>query len=93
MEKRILRLALASALAIAFTLTMGRVTFGDPNDDCHRRLESDRARVDRDAAKHGQNSSQVSRDVARMDNDRNWCRSHHADWDHSTLDIGIYLKH
>jgi len=92
MKKKIIRLALASALAMAFTLTMGRATFGDPNNDCHRRLENDRARIDRDASRHGQNSPQVSRDIDRMDSDRNWCRGHHSDWDHSSLDVGIYLR-
>ncbi|MGD0956933.1 MAG: hypothetical protein ABR953_08885 [Candidatus Acidiferrales bacterium] len=93
MKKQIVRLALGSALAIAFTLPIGHVTFGDPTDDCHKRLEADRARIDRDAAKHGEHSPQVDRDVARMDNDRQWCRDHHADWDHDRLDVGIYIKH
>jgi hypothetical protein len=26
-------------------------------------------------------------------NDRQWCRDHHADWDHSKFDVGIYIKH
>jgi hypothetical protein len=93
MKKQIVRLALGSALAFAFTLPMGHVTFGDPSEDCHKRLEADRARIDRDVAKHGEKSSQVDRDVARMDSDRQWCRDHHADWDHDRLDVGIYLKH
>jgi len=93
MKKKIIRLALASALAMAFTLTLDRAAFGDPNEGCHRRLESDRARIDRDASRHGQDSPQVDRDVDRMDSDRNWCRGHHSDWDHSRLDVGIYLRH
>jgi hypothetical protein len=28
-----------------------------------------------------------------MDSDRQWCRDHHADWDHSRFDIGIYFRH
>jgi hypothetical protein len=91
-KKQIIRLALASALAIAFSLTMGHATYGDWNNDCHNRLESDRARIDRDASRHGQGSPQVNRDIERMDSDRNWCRGHHADWDHSRLDVGIYVR-
>jgi hypothetical protein len=93
MKKQIVRLALGSALALAFTLPMAHVTFGDTAEDCHRKLESDRARIDRDAARHGENSGQVNRDVARMDGDRNWCRDHHSDWDHDRFDVGIYFKH
>ncbi|HTX14734.1 MAG TPA: hypothetical protein VMD77_05515 [Candidatus Baltobacteraceae bacterium] len=93
MKKQIVRLAVGSALAIAFTMSAARVTLGDVADDCHRKLEADRARIDHDAAKHGNDSRQVARDVDRMDADRNWCREHHADWDHSRFDVGIYIKH
>ncbi len=92
MKKQIVRLALASALAMAFSLTMGHATFGDYNRNCHNRLENDRARIDRDAERHGQNSPQVNRNVNRMDSDRNWCRDHHSDWDHSRLDVGVYVR-
>jgi hypothetical protein len=91
MKRQIVRLALGSALAIAFTLPAAQVTFGDTAGDCHRKLESDRARIDRDAAKHGENSPQVGRDISRMDSDRQWCRDHHADWDHDRFDVGIYI--
>lgn len=93
MKKQIVRLAVGSALAIAFTLSAAHVTLGDVAADCHRKLEADRARIDNDAAKHGQDSPKVQRDVGRMDSDRNWCREHHADWDHSRFDVGIYIKH
>ena len=93
MKKQIVRLALGSALALAFTLPTANVAFGDTSADCHRKLESDRAKIDRDAARHGENSGQVNRDVARMDGDRNWCREHHSDWDHDRFDVGIYFKH
>jgi hypothetical protein len=56
-------------------------------------LEADRARIDRDSARHGERSSQVGRDVDKLEADRRWCRDHHADWDHSRFDVGIYLKH
>jgi hypothetical protein len=26
-----------------------------------------------------------------MDADRQWCRDHKADWDHSMFDVGIYF--
>jgi hypothetical protein len=35
----------------------------------------------------------VDSDVDRMNSDRNWCRGHHADWDHDRFDVGIYVKH
>jgi hypothetical protein len=92
MKKQIIRASLGCALAVGFMLSTGHATFGDPATDCHNRLEADRARIDRDAARHGEHSSQVDRDVARMDNDRAWCRDHKADWDHDRFDVGIYFK-
>lgn len=93
MKKQIIRLAVGSALAIAFTFSSAHVALGDVRDDCRRKLEADRARIDRDAAKHGDHSRQVDKDIDRMDADRNWCREHHADWDHDRFDVGIYIRH
>jgi hypothetical protein len=28
-----------------------------------------------------------------MDQDRQWCRDHHSDWDHTRFDVGIYFGH
>lgn len=88
------RFALVTAAAVLFTLPVGKATFGDRDwsDDCHKRLEADRARIDRDVARHGEHSPQVDHDVARMDNDRQWCRDHRADWDHTRFDVGIYFR-
>ena len=95
MKVQLTKLALGSFLAIAVTLPVGKATFGDRDwsNDCHRRLEADLTRIDRDAARHGEHSRQVDRDVDRLEADRHWCRDHHADWDHSRFDVGIYLKH
>jgi hypothetical protein len=73
----------------------GRATLGDRDwgPDCNRRVEADKARIDNDAAKHGERSRQVDRDVDKLDADRQWCRDHHADWDHSKFTWGIYIKH
>jgi hypothetical protein len=65
----------------------------DWKDDCHKRLEADRAKIDRDVARHGERSPQVQHDVARMDATRQWCRDHKADWDHDRFDIGVYFHH
>jgi hypothetical protein len=94
-KSKIIRVVLGSALAMAITLPIGQATFGDRdwNPDCHKRLESDRARIDKDAARHGEHSRQVDSDVNRLDADRQWCRNHHADWDHSRFDVGIYFRH
>ena len=92
MKKQIVRIALGCAFTLALTLSTGHITFGDPASDCRARLEADRARIDRDAARHGEQSRQVDKDVARMDEDRNWCRDHKADWDHDRFDVGIYFK-
>jgi hypothetical protein len=89
-----MRFVLAGALAISFTLPLASTARADHwNDDCHKRLENDKARIDHDAAKYGDHSRKVDNDVAKLDNDRNWCRGHHADWDHSMFDVGIYVRH
>jgi hypothetical protein len=93
MKTQIVRIILGAALGVMFVLTAGRTTFADSKADCQKRLEADRARIDRDAAKHGEHSRQVDSDVDRMNSDRNWCRGHHADWDHDHFDVGIYVKH
>lgn len=93
MKKQMVRVALSSALAVTFLLSVGYSTFGDDRAECNKRLDADRARIDRDAKRHGNDSPQVGKDVERMDNDRAWCRDHHADWDHSRFDVGIYVKH
>lgn len=89
------RMVLTSALAGGMLLAFGSTARADKDwkDDCHRRLESDRARIDRDAHRHGDNSPQVQHDVAKMQETRQWCRDHKADWDHDRFDIGIYLGH
>jgi len=63
----------------------------DWGKSCHERLEADRARIDKDVARHGEHSRQVDSDVERMENNRRWCRDHKADWDHGRFDVGIYL--
>ena len=73
-------------------LAMGATAKADYKNDCNRRLEADRARIDRDASHFGDHSRQVDRDVAKMDQDRNWCKDHKADWDHDRFDVGIYFR-
>jgi hypothetical protein len=96
MKGKIARVTLGLALAMTFMLPAAQMTFADHDHDfkadCHRRLESDRARVDRDAAKHGEHSRQVDRDVDKLQADKQWCREHKSDWDHK-FDIGIYVHH
>jgi hypothetical protein len=93
MSKLWTRMALTTALAGGLLLVVGAPARADRDwgKSCHERLEADRARIDKDVAKHGENSRQVDSDVQRMDNNRKWCRDHRADWDHGRFDIGIYI--
>jgi hypothetical protein len=86
-------MALTTALAVGLLLAVGAPARADQDwgKSCRERLESDRARIDKDAAKYGEHSHQVDHDVQRMDNNRKWCRDHKADWDHGRFDIGIYI--
>ena len=93
MKNKIAKILLGSALAVAVTLPVGTATFADHDwgNDCRERLEHDRARIDRDAAKYGEHSRAVDHDVDRMEADRHWCRDHHADYDHDRFEIGLYV--
>jgi hypothetical protein len=87
------RLILTPALAGGMLFAVGITARADRDwrDDCSRRLEADRSKIDRDSSRFGNESRQVSRDVSKMESDRQWCRDHKADWDHGRFDIGIYL--
>jgi hypothetical protein len=84
------RLAVTFALAGGMFLAVGTAR-ADRNDDCRRRLEADRTRIDRDASRFGNESHQVRSDTDKMEKDRQWCRDHKANWDHDRFDIGVYL--
>jgi hypothetical protein len=88
------RILFTTALAGGLAFAVGTPINADPDysNACHQRLQNDKARIDHDAARHGNDSPQVQHDVARMDSDRQWCRDHKADWDHSTFDVGIYIR-
>jgi hypothetical protein len=87
-------MALTTALAGGLVLAVGAPVRADRDwrEDCRKKLESDRSRIDRDASRHGEQSRQVAGDVGRMDSDRTWCRDHKADWDHDRFDVGIYFR-
>jgi hypothetical protein len=89
------RIALTAALAVGLILGVGNNAQADRDykSDCQRRLEADRAKIDRDAHRYGEQSRQVNRDVAKMDSTRQWCRDHKTDWDHDHFDVGIYFRH
>jgi hypothetical protein len=93
MKKWWMRMALSSVLAGGLLLAVGAPAQADRDyrNDCGRRLEADRARIDRDSSRFGEHSRQVDRDVQRMDATRSWCRNHKADWDHNRFDIGVYF--
>ena len=88
------RLLLSTALAGGLMLAMGTTARADRDykEDCHRRLEADRARIDRDSSRFGEHTRVVDRDVAKMDQDRKWCKERKADWDHDRFDVGIYFR-
>jgi len=83
MKGKIARVTLGLALAMTFMLPAAQMTFADHDhdfkEDCHRRLESDRAKIDRD--------------VDKLQADKQWCHDHKSDWDHDRFDIGIYVHH
>lgn len=85
-------LTTATLLAGGLLLAVGTPVRADSRADCRQKLEADRSRIDKDAARHGEHSRQVDHDVQRMDTDRRWCTDHKADWDHDRFDVGIYIR-
>jgi len=93
MTKHIIRYALMGALAVGMTLPVVSTARADVNSDCRARLQAQKDKIDRDAAKYGEHSAKVDHDVAKLDQERQWCRDHKADWDHNLFDVGIYVRH
>jgi hypothetical protein len=94
MQKQTLRFVIRGALAIAMLLSLNRAISADKDwrPICHARLQKDKDMIDRDVARFGEHSHKVDRDVAKLDEDRQWCRDRHAEWDHSAFDVGIYIR-
>jgi hypothetical protein len=94
LSRNVIKAGLGIALGGIMLLAVGSPVMADRDyaPSCRSRLNADKARIDRDAHRFGEKSRQVDRDVEKMDADRNWCKSHHADWDHNSFDIGIYLR-
>ena len=42
----------------------------DYSSDCHSRLQAQKAKIDRDAAKYGERSAKVDHDVAKLEQER-----------------------
>jgi len=92
MTKHIIRYALMGAFAVGMTLPVVSTARADVNSDCRARLQAQKDKIDRDAAKYGEHSAKVDHDVAKLDQERQWCRDHKADWDHNLFDVGIYVR-
>jgi hypothetical protein len=92
-KKHVIRIVLSGLFAAGLLLAAGSPAFAEKDwgPSCRDRLETARAKIDRDVARHGENSPQVRHDVDKMEDARRWCRDHHADWDHTRFDVGVYL--
>lgn len=93
-HRKVIRMALGVALGGILLGAIGSPAFAEKDyaPACRDRLNADKARIDHDQQRFGDNSRQVHKDVDKMEADRSWCRNHHADWDHSTFDVGIYIR-
>lgn len=89
------RVILTAALGGGLLLSSAAVPLmadRDWTNDCHKRLEDAKARLDHDAARFGEHNPRVDHDRDRLEDARRWCRDHHADWDHNRFDVGIYIR-
>jgi hypothetical protein len=93
MTKSYFRFVLTFALALGFCLPLATLVRADHDwtNECHERLQRQKDKIDHDAARYGEHSNKVAHDVDRLEQERNWCRDHHADWDHNAFDVGIYV--
>jgi hypothetical protein len=93
-KKHLIQVVLTGVFAAGLLFVTGKPAFADKDwgPNCRDRLESARARIDRDVARHGENSRQVRSDQDKLEDARRWCRDHHADWDHTRFDVGVYLR-
>jgi hypothetical protein len=93
-NKYLVRVGLSVIFASGLLFATGKPALADKDwgPACRDRLEAARAKIDQDVARHGQNSPQVRHDWDRMEAARSWCRGHHADWDHSRFDVGVYIR-
>jgi hypothetical protein len=86
------KLALAGMLAAVFcivgapTAAQAQRRERDYRQACESRLQSARVRLDEDMRRFGPRDRRVDRDRARLEQARQWCRSHKADWDHDRFD-------
>jgi hypothetical protein len=80
--RALLTCTLAGGMLMAVRTTPMHAAPND-SDECHDRVVKAQAEIDRDVAKHGQDSHQVRDDLKKLDSEREWCAKHHADWDHS----------
>jgi hypothetical protein len=94
MNGNIVKVILGAAVAIGLTLPMGISTSADKDwgAPCRARLDSAKGKLDHDIARHGSDSRQADHDRDQLEAARQWCRDHHADWDHATFDVGVYLR-
>ena len=92
-DRKVIQLVSGIVLGGTLLLTAGSPAFAgrDYAPACRDRLNADKAKIDRDSHRYGEHSRQVDRDVDKIEADRNWCKSHHAEWDHNIFDVGIYL--
>ena len=93
MTQRYFRWILAGALALAFSLPFASLARADHDDtnECHDRLQRQKDKIDHDVARYGEHSDRVAHDVGKLDQERAWCRDHHAEWDHNAFDVGVYV--
>jgi len=82
----IARIALSGVLSVGLFAVTAGPALASPDNACEQRLESARGRLDKDVARHGDNSSQARHDRDRLEDARRWCRDRHQDWDHDKYD-------
>ncbi len=92
--KHLVRIVISGIFAGALLVAAGKPALAerDWGPGCRDRIENARAKVDRDIARHGENSREANRDRDRLEDARRWCRNHHADWDHTHFDFGVYIR-
>ena len=93
MKIKIAKLLLGSALAVGLTLPVGTATFADHDwgNDCHQRLSATAPGLTGTYSGVGNIAAKSIAIVTAWNRTGTGAENHHADWDHSRFDFGIYI--
>jgi len=74
------RAALLGGVGLSAILLFTTAAVAEPWDDCRSRIVDAREHLDRAVARHGPDSEQAHKWRRALQDDREWCWTHHHGW-------------